>query len=212
VSGLNDGSGSFSPATIDLPQTFQSNDCTDGICPVTDATITQNNETTNFVGIAVLKNDFFAYQLIQTPNSATNTDGAGDPLLIFGGKGYNFGQPSGKTYTFVLTPDLRESIQGAFAPFSGGGSSPVVNPEGPTPSISPLLYLEKDSASASDQSRAVWLQTSFYINTTPQEGDTNFDQQSFINVRSRRRRKRRAGRRAARRGERRYHRGERLRT
>jgi hypothetical protein len=36
--------------------------------------------------------------------------------------------------------------------------------------------------SLNDPSRAVWLQTGFYINTTPQNGDQNFDQQSWVNV------------------------------
>ena len=145
VNDLNDGSGNFAPATIDLPQTFQANQCADGICPVTDATITQNNVTTTFIGLAVLKTDFFAYQLIETPNtgSALNNNlirpSSGDPLLVFGGKGYDFGTPSGKTYAFVLTPDIKEALNGAIAPFAGGNTSPAVNPGGPQPSISPLL-------------------------------------------------------------------------
>ena len=89
---------------------------------------------------------------------------------------------SGKTYAFVLTPDIKEALNGAIAPFAGGNCSPAVNPDGPQPSISPLLYLERDSGSASDQSRAVWLQTSLYINTTPAGLETSFNQDSFINI------------------------------
>jgi len=102
--------------------------------------------------------------------------------LVFGGKGYDFGTPSGKTYAFVLTPDIKEALNGAIAPFAGGNTSPAVNQGGPQPSISPLLYLERDSGSASDQSRAVWLQTSLYINTTPAGLETSFNQDSFINI------------------------------
>ena len=53
---------------------------------------------------------------------------------------------------------------------------------GPPPSISPLLY--KETASNNPLSRAVWLQTSLYIDTTPAdpESETSFDQQSFVNV------------------------------
>ena len=49
--------------------------------------------------------------------------------------------------------------------------------------ISDLLYLEKDGG-VNDPSRAVWLQTSLYINTTPAdtENDIAFDQQSFVNI------------------------------
>ena len=89
---------------------------------------------------------------------------------------------SGKTYAFVLTPDIKEALNGAIAPFAGGNCSPAVNPDGPQPSISPLLYLERDSGSASDQSRAVWLQTNLYINTTPAGLETSFNQDSFINI------------------------------
>jgi hypothetical protein len=162
-----------------------------GVCAVTDATITQAGKTTTYEGLAVLKKDFFAYQLIGASSDfsisthAIDSGPSADPLLVFGGTKYNFGTPSGRIFAFELTPDVKEVLNGAIAPFSGGGSAPVVNPNGPQPSISPLLYLEKDSASASDPSRAVWLQTSFYINTTPDDPETEgneFDQQSFVNV------------------------------
>jgi hypothetical protein len=152
VSGLNDGSGSFAPATIDLPSVLQ---CLTGVCAVSDGTITQGGHTTNYTGIAIFEQGggFYAYDLVSDSiGSSEEGDRGPDLLLAFGGKGYNFGTPSGKTYAFVLTPDLKESIQGgAIGPFAGANSSPDVNPNGPQPSVSPLLYLEKDSAAANDQ-------------------------------------------------------------
>ena len=152
-----------------------------GVCAVTDATITQGGKTTTYQGLAVLTTDFFAYQLIGVPDIdfiqalhadpvVDNNGPSKDPLLVFGGKGYNFGTPSGRTFAFELTPDVKEVLNGAIAPFSGGGSAPVVNPNGPQPSISPLLYKETDNSNA--LSRGVWLQTSFYINTTPDDPGT----------------------------------------
>ena len=188
------------PAAVSFPATFNAADCVNGVCLVTDATITQNGNTTTYQGLAILKQDFFAYQLIGTPttsisNSLTNAiivDNApsADPLLAFGGKGYNFGTPSGRIFAFELTPDVKEAMNGAIAPFSGGGSAPVVDVSKdangnfikPQPSISPLLYLEKDSASPTDPSRAVWLQTSLYINTSTNSDNQIEDQQSFVDV------------------------------
>ena len=82
------------------------------------------------------------------------------------------------------------SVKGVLAPFAGPDSFPVVDlstdEDGnfikPLPVISDLLYLEKNGG-VNDQSRAVWLQTSLYINTTPGNSDNvGFDQQSFVNV------------------------------
>ena len=127
--------------------------------------------------------DFVAYQLIGT-SKTSETGPSADPILAFGGKGYDFGTPSGKTYAFTLLPD----VKGVLAPFAGPDSFPVVdlstdedgNYIKPLPAISDLLYREKG---VNDQSRAVWLQTSLYINTTPGNSDNQgFDQQSFVNV------------------------------
>ena len=76
----------------------------DGVCPILPAdhaTVTQAGQTTTYVGLAVLRKDFFAYDLIGTPDIGidTNLDNNGpstDPLLVFGGKGYDFGTPIGK--------------------------------------------------------------------------------------------------------------------
>ncbi|MCJ7598252.1 MAG: FecR domain-containing protein, partial [Methyloceanibacter sp.] len=140
------------PADVNFPATFVAEQCLNGVCPVIDATITQNNETTTYIGLAVLKKDFFAYQVIGLPEISLNTNNSNDdngpsidPLLIFGGKGYDFGTPSGKTYAFELTPDLVQLAQGAFGPFASGQSSPEIDPTKPLPSVSPLLYLETDS-------------------------------------------------------------------
>ena len=186
------------PAAVNFPSTFNPADCVNGVCAVTDATITQGGKTTTYQGLAVLKTGFFAYQLIGAPNNdlsigthaelVDNHAPSPDPLLVFGGKGYNFGTPSGQIFAFELTPDVKEALNGAIAPFSGGGSAPVVPVDenghiiGPPPSISPLLYKETDGNNP--LSRAVWLQTSLYINTTPADpgSETSFDQQSFVNV------------------------------
>ena len=171
-------------AHVDFPATL---DCLDGICailPKDNATVTQNGQTTTYTGVAVLKTDFYAYDLIGAANSNDQGGPSSDPVLAFGGKGYNFGTPSGKTYAFLLLPDVKE---GVLAPFAGSASFPKIptdqngNPVGPLPTVSPLLYLEKDSPAANDPSHAVWLQTSLYINTTP-GSQTSFDQESFVNI------------------------------
>jgi trimeric autotransporter adhesin len=193
VSGLTDAhcsgencseieASNLPPAEIDFPATGQ---CVNGVCPITasdHATITQGGKTATYEGLAVFKKDFFAYQLASLPGGTTDNNSISNPLLVFGGKAYNFGAPSGRTYAFILTPDILQVQNGAFAPFASGASSPTVNSTGPQPTISPLLYLETDSAAANDPSRAVWLQTSLYISTTPQNGETSFDQQSFVNL------------------------------
>jgi hypothetical protein len=191
------------PALVDLPAEFDNPDetCALGaICPVIDAKITQNpgtenEETETLVGIAVLKDDFFAYHLVNEPEVG-DEDWHPEPILAFGGKGYDFKTPQGRTYAFLLTPDVKEAVVSSFRGenlpigfFGGGGSSPLIptdeagNPIGPLPANSRLLYLEKDSASANDPSKAVWLQTGLYINTTPGNGDNiATDQQSWVNV------------------------------
>ena len=160
-----------------------------GICPVFDAKITQNGHTKTYAGIGVLSKDFVAYHVINVPDQSD--DYHLEPILAFGGKGYNFGTPSGKTYAFLLTPDVVQVLGGAIAPFASAQSSPEIDSSvddngnfiKPQPSISPLLYLEKDSSATNDPSRAVWLQTSLYINTTPGNGDNiPTDQESFVNV------------------------------
>ena len=168
---------------VDFPGTL---DCVDGVCaigPENAATVTQGGETMTFEGLAVFRKDFVAYQLIGT-SEESETGPSADPILAFGGKGYDFGTPSGKTYAFTLLPD----VKGVLAPFAGPDSFPVVdlstdedgNYIKPLPAISDLLYREKG---VNDQSRAVWLQTSLYINTTPGNSDNQgFDQQSFVNV------------------------------
>ena len=107
---------------------------------------------------------------------------------MIGGKAYNFGAASGRTFAFKLLPDINQG--GVLAPFAVPDSFPEVdfstddsdNYIKPLPVISDLLYREK-TGGINDQSRAVWLQTSFYINTTPGNGDNiEFDQQSFVNV------------------------------
>ena len=165
-------------AAIDLPW-FDPTQCPNGPCQVTDATVTQGGVTTNYIGAATAKPGFYAYQLIP---GEVSTEGPvvtqpDKPLLLFGGDPYSFGQASGRLYAFNLTADIRE--QGAIGPFASSESSPQIDPSKPLPSVSPLLYLEADSPT---QGRATWLQTSFYINTTPATEGTSFDQQSFVNV------------------------------
>ena len=164
-------------AQVDFPSAFPVTQCADGVCgvlPSDHATVTQDGKTTTFVGLAVLRKDFYAYDLIGAPqqdsnaiSTQANIDQGGpssDPVLAFGGKGYDFGTPSGKTYAFALLPDVKELSKGVIAPFAGSGSFPAIpvdqndNAIGPLPAISDLLYLEKDSANAEDPSRAVWLQ------------------------------------------------------
>ena len=116
------------PVVVDFPETLTNCVQGTGVCavlPADHATITQDEQTTTYVGLAVLRKDFVAYQLIGIPeigldtnlNNHLNDNGPStDPLLVIGGKGYNFGTPSGKTYAFTLLPDLKEGI---LAPFAG---------------------------------------------------------------------------------------------
>ena len=174
-----------SPAQVDFPGTLS---CVAGICAVVDATVKQGDETTTFVGLAVLRPDFVAYQVVGLPNENSGNGPSADPLLMIGGKAYNFGEASGRTFAFKLLPDINQG--GVLAPFAGPDSFPEVdvstddsgNYVKALPVISDLLYREKNGG-AEDQSRAVWMQTSFYVNTTPGNGeDVQFDQQSFVNV------------------------------
>jgi hypothetical protein len=162
----------FQPNQTDSP----GGPCVNGICAITDATTTQgqgaNAVTTTYTGLGVAKPGFFAYQVTEVNNDNEEAN----PVLAFGGDPYNFGTPTGRVFAFDLQRDI---AQNAFAPFTSADSMPLVNPNGPQPSVSQLLYLEQDS---NPNSRAVWLQTSFYINTTHQGVGTNFDQQSIINV------------------------------
>ncbi len=179
----------ISPADINFPAPGTGT-CLNGICTITDATITQNDgttnqpNTTNYIGTSVQQPGFFAYQLIdgQYINGQKVIGQNHDPILAFGGTPFNFGQPSGKLYLFNLTPDVSQN--GAFGPFASGNSSPTVDPTKPLPSVSPLAMLQNDS---NPNSRTVWLQTTFYIKTTYNTGTGDpslgiAQQDSFINV------------------------------
>ncbi len=189
VTGLIDDSGTFQPATIDFP--FEGLQCPNGVCPhgaypiveTDNATITQDGQTTNYIGGVVVKPGFLAYDLTSTTISNDHPE----RLLLFGGTGYNFGTPSGKVYSFELTPDLLQAS--AFGPFASTNSSPATAQfvglnayeNGNHVSrgigfVSPLVLLEKDSGDAEDPSRAVWLQTNFFIGAGDNKGT------SFINI------------------------------
>ena len=148
-----------------------------------------NGDTKTYAGIGVLRTDFVAYHVLNVPDESPGYHP--EPILAFGGQGYNFDTPSGKTYAFILTPDVVQVLGGAFSPFASAESSPEIDDSvdengnfiKPQPSISPLLYLEKDSSATNDPSRAVWLQTSLYISTpADNEQEVPFDQESFVNV------------------------------
>ena len=145
--------------TIDFPATLQ---CLDGVCPINvpdNATVSQAGQTTTYAGLAVFKTNFFAYDIVAATNPRPQNRSSRAPLLVFGGKGYNFAAPSGKIYSFALTPDTWKS--GAFGPFASVQSSPVTLTAGTTafPTgvfysaggngfISPLVLLEKDNGGA----------------------------------------------------------------
>jgi hypothetical protein len=180
--------GPESDVTISLPAEFPDGACSElGVCIVTDGQATQDDVTTNYIGTAVLKPGFYAYQL--TPGhyeGDTKIIDSRDPVLLFAGEAYKFGEASGRLFQFDLTSDVLQDS--AFAPFASNDSSPSVDPNKPLPEVSTLSYLEKDGG-AEDQSHAVWLQTSFYIKTTYNSGDAGEDpalglaqQDSFINV------------------------------
>ena len=175
VEGKNDGDGIMSPALVDFPAEFAG--CSAGLCPVTDAKITQDGITDIFKGHAVLRQDFYAYHVVehtppldQAQNNIQDGDGP-DRILAFGGKAYNFGDPSGRVFLFQLAED---PTQPNTAPFASVDSSP--NGEG-RGYVSPLMFRERDGG-GENQSQAVWLQTSLFVGT---RGDNN-DAQSFIVV------------------------------
>ena len=197
----------MSDVAISLPAEFADGTCSEiGVCIVTDGQATQDDVTTNYIGTAVLKPGFYAYQL--TPGhyeGDTKIIDSRDPVLLFAGEAYKFGEASGRLFQFDLTSDVLQDS--AFAPFASNDSSPSVDPNKPLPEVSPLSYLEKDGG-LEDQSHAVWLQTSFYIKTTYNPGDGGEDpalglaQQELLHQRRARRRRprdRRPGWRKARR-------------
>ncbi|MGH6737014.1 MAG: FecR domain-containing protein [Methyloceanibacter sp.] len=169
-----------SPASVNFPASFPGTQCANGVCVVTDATITQDGETTNYIGQFVGKKGFFAYNVIaghfdfEGEEPAQVIEDPSDRILAFGGTAHNFGTPSGKLYLFALTPDVRTMSP---APFSSAESMPAQGFIPGQTSVSPLMLLTKDS---NPESRDVWLQTSFYIGDTSGEG--GYDQQSFVNI------------------------------
>ena len=62
------------PVGVNFPGTLE---CVAGICAIIDATVTQNDETTTFVGLAVLRPDFVAYQVVGLPNENSELGPAG---------------------------------------------------------------------------------------------------------------------------------------
>ena len=91
--------------------------CTNGICAVADATVSQGETTATLEGVGVFKPGFFAYQLHAAtgPNSngslsyvglSHEQSGQADAqLLAFGGTAYAFTAPDGETnrlYKFDL--------------------------------------------------------------------------------------------------------------
>ncbi len=177
--------------------------CTNGICAVTGATITQGEETAALAGVGVFKPGFFAYQLTSLgsnsngpPNvaepSVEQPSGTGAQLLAFGGEGYTFasaGEGPGNLYKFDLVPDMSQPT--AFGPFASAGASPTqysVDPEdrivlgfgsndAGTGYISPLLLLDKNGGS---NASGVWLQSSFFLGNG-EEGELGAGD-TFINV------------------------------
>jgi hypothetical protein len=136
--------------------------CVDGVCEVTDATLTQNGETETLTGTAVSKPGFFSYQLINTP--AQGSEDNPQPVLLFGGSAYSFPtQGTGELREFDLTADVKET--GAAGPFMSSKSSPVLGEGATSATVTPLMVLDKDPDSTNpDQpntSRRVWLQSSF---------------------------------------------------
>ena len=63
-------------------------------------------------------------------------------MLLFGGEAYEFGEPSGRLFTFDLTSDVLQDS--AIGPFGLNGSSPSVDPNKPLPGDLVASYLEKD--------------------------------------------------------------------
>jgi hypothetical protein len=164
----------ISQAKVDFPASFPAATCEDGICPVTNAKITQDGVTRNYAGIAVLKQDFFAYQVMagqygQGDFVIPTNPNEPDPLLLIGGTGHQFEAPSGKIHVFQLTQDITQP--GSFGPFASANSTP----ESGIGSPSALFALEQDGGS-DDTSRPVWLQSTFVLGGGESEGE------SFINI------------------------------
>jgi|GEM_PF-2803665 len=187
VSGLTDsskdGPETISPTDIDFPAEFSQ--CTaNGVCLVTDATLTENGVTDNYVGRFVGRQNFFAYHVAQgeiTERGLAIDPDNPEPILAFGGTTHDFGTPSGRVHLFSLTPDV---IQNAPAPFTSNSSTPEGGFD--NMSVTPLALLEKDD---NPDSRSVWLQTSFYIGSEGLDGGDGYpqllsdgSQDSFVNV------------------------------
>ncbi|HUT12701.1 MAG TPA: hypothetical protein VMY42_19550, partial [Thermoguttaceae bacterium] len=174
---LNPVTKNIPDAAVDFPATFPGTQCAGGVCLVADAMLTQNGETTNYIGQFVGKNGFFAYNVIagHVGDEDLVVDDDSDRILAFGGTAYNFGTPSGKVYLFAPTLDVREMSP---APFSSAASLPENGFVPGETTVSPLKLLTKD---ADPNSRSVWLQTSFYIGTSEDDGEI-YDQQSFVNI------------------------------
>ena len=165
------------PAAVDLPW-FEPNQntgpCVNGVCAVTDATITQDGETETLHGTAVSKPGFFSYQLIDTPSEGSEGH---EPVLLFGGSAYSFpAQGTGELRQFDLTADVKET--GAAGPFMSSNASPVLGEGATSATVTPLMVLDKDPDPVEGQnpSRRVWLQSSFSMT------GSGPDQQSSVNV------------------------------
>jgi hypothetical protein len=172
--------GTSAPATVDFPW-FEPNQntgpCVNGVCEVTDATLTQNGETETLTGTAVSKPGFFSYQLINTP--AQGSEDSPEPVLLFGGEAYSLPtEGTGQLREFQLTADAKES--GAAGPFMSSNSSPVLSEDSPSGTVTPLMMLDKDPGAGTTEepntSRRVWLQSSFSME------DSGPNQQSSVNV------------------------------
>ena len=79
-------------------------DCLNGICPISldnNATITQGDQITHYVGYAILEKGFYAYNLLSDSSSAEEGEHGPDRLLAFGGTEYTLS--AGKLYSFGLS-------------------------------------------------------------------------------------------------------------
>jgi hypothetical protein len=142
--------------------------CANGICAVTDATISQEETTATLQGVGVFKPGFFAYQLAPSgPNTNGSLTSVGPSvdqpgaaqLLAFGGTKYTFAASDGETsklYKF----DLGTVSLALPASFSQERVSPglAAGPAG-TGYVSPLQVL--DNSNEGDAG-GVWLQTGFF--------------------------------------------------
>jgi len=151
---------------FDFPETVEN--CLDGLCAINDAKVTVNGETFEFAGHAVLKNDFFAYHVAEQGLGKDEQVLLRNAVLVFGGKKRNFEASSGKVYIFALTSDVIQQT----VPFASANSTP----DEAIGFVSPLIAKEQNTGGADDQSRPVWLQTSFALGTGESNG------QSFVNV------------------------------